>query len=146
MAIRRANEMETENILAHSFPVMKEATMGRVKESKEMTFNRMKQFVAQGGYYLIDTDEDKVKGWLAIGEYDDGYSKKRIGFFLELYVYPKFRKEGIAKALLKAGIDEMKEKQLERIQLNVYAGNLAKELYDELGFYDVSTLMEKRIN
>jgi ribosomal protein S18 acetylase RimI-like enzyme len=40
----------------------------------------------------------------------------------------------------------LKEKGYKKVQLNVFSGNRAKHLYQNLGFQEVSTLMEKKLD
>ena len=40
---------------------------------------------------------------------------------------------------------QLRSEGYKKVQLNVYAGNHAKQLYEKLGFKDVSTLMTKNL-
>ena len=65
-------------------------------------------------------------------ENTDYFSREKLGFIYELYVFPEYRGRGLSRELMEAGIKELKEKYLE-IRLNVFAGNFAKRCTKSLG-------------
>lgn len=145
MVIRKATLGEAEKILEFSLEVMKEATMGLVEVNEHTATQVMTDTLMNDGYYLVYEKDHQIKGWLGIGEYYDPYAEKMAGTLVELYVLPAFRKEGIARALLMDGLMRLKAYGFHKAYLNVYALNPAKALYEEFGFSDVSTLMEKEL-
>ncbi|MEH6995148.1 GNAT family N-acetyltransferase, partial [Neobacillus drentensis] len=64
----------------------------------------------------------------------------------EMYVLPPYRKQGAAEKLCKAAFIQLRAEGHKKVQLNVYAGSDAKQLYEKLGFKDVSALMSKNLD
>lgn len=91
--------------------------------------------VEKGVYYLIIKEENKVMGWILIGENIDYFFCEKFGFIYELYVFLKYCGRGLLWELMEVGIKELKEKYLE-IWLNVFVGNFVKEMYEEFGFVE----------
>lgn len=64
----------------------------------------------------------------------DQFSDKAIGLIYELFVFEKYRRQGIAKQLVKAGLEQLKQEGYAEVRLSVFAGNPAIKLYESLGF------------
>ncbi|WP_284139346.1 MULTISPECIES: GNAT family N-acetyltransferase [unclassified Virgibacillus] len=143
MLITKATNDEIKFIQSHSLVVMHEATVGMVKPS-ELLVQTMASFLADGGYYLVFKKDFQIQGWIGVGRTFDMYSNEIIGMLTELYVFPRYRKQGIARKLFIDACQRLEQEGYSKVQLNVFAGNGAKLLYEELGFYDVMTLMEKK--
>ena len=146
MAIRKATMKETATILEHSLIVLKEASMGYVTPKKTKSIQYTESFLSNGGYYLVCSEEKVIKGWIGLSNGMDYNTDEPIGFISELFIIPNWRKQGIAEKLLNEAILQFEKLGYDRVQLNIYAGNKAKKLYDKLGFSDVSMIMEKNIN
>ncbi|WP_156291921.1 GNAT family N-acetyltransferase [Oceanobacillus salinisoli] len=146
MAIRKATYMETQQILNYALDVMNEATAGHVEGSYEKAIQLISPFLKNGGYYLIYTDGKAIQGWIGIGFSYDPYTDKTVGMIPELFVLPAYRNKGIAKKLCDEAIEHLKQMGYSNIQLNVFAGNPAKKLYEKLGFHEVYTLMELEVD
>lgn len=146
MTIRLATYEETQNILNHHMEVMKEATMGYVKPSREKVLEFMSPFINGGGYYLVRSKNNTIHGWVGIGRTIDQNTDELVGLINEMYVLPPYRNQGVARKLCKAAFNQLKAEGLETVILNVYAGNKAKYLYQQLGFQEVSSLMKKDLN
>jgi ribosomal protein S18 acetylase RimI-like enzyme len=146
MTIRKATHSETKKILSHSLDVLKEATMGFVEARREIAFQMVSPFLSDGGYYLVFTENHVIQGWIGVGRTIDFYSKERIGIIPEVYVLPHYRKQGVAEKLCEEALRQLQKKGYKKVQLNVFSGNHAKHLYQNLGFQEVSTLMEKNLN
>jgi ribosomal protein S18 acetylase RimI-like enzyme len=146
MTIRKATYSETQNILDHSLDVLKEATMGYVEARREIAFQMVSPFLSNGGYYLVYMENHVIRGWIGVGRTVDYYSEEMIGFIPEIYVLPQYRKQGVAEKLCEEALRHLKEKGYQRVQLNVFSGNHAKHLYQNLGFQEVSILMEKNLD
>lgn len=145
MTIRRATFEETQRILNYHLEVLKEATMGYVKPSREKAIEMMTPFLNGGGYYLVRVKNNVIQGWVGLGRIIDQNSDEEVGFINEMYVLPPYRKQGAAEKLCKAAFIQLRAEGHKKVQLNVYAGNHAKHLYAKLGFKDVSTLMSKNL-
>ncbi|WP_240378099.1 GNAT family N-acetyltransferase [Bacillus piscicola] len=145
MVIRKAAYWETKEILRHALDVLKEASMGHVAVKREKALQFIAPFLYNGGYYLIYEEDGVKKGWVCIAQTVDHYTDEMVGFIPELFVLPRYRNEGVAKKLCDEAMKELHDQGFEKVQLNVFAQNHAKELYEKLGFYEISTLMEKNI-
>ena len=143
--IRRATYSETKEILTHSLEVIKEAARGYVEPSEEKARQMLSPFLINGGYYLVYIEENSMKGWIGIDTIMDYYSDEMVGIIPEIYVFPPYRHQGIAGRLCQEGFKHLKEQGLTKVQLNVFEGNRAKDLYQNLGFKEVSTLMVKKL-
>ena len=146
MTIRKATYEETQSILNYHLEVLKEATMGYVKPSREKAIEMMTPFLNGGGYYLVRVKNNAIQGWVGLGRVIDQNTDEVVGFINEMYVLPPYRKQGAAEKLCKAAFIQLRGEGHKKVQLNVYAGNHAKHLYEKLGFNDVSTLMTKNLN
>ncbi|MFZ3579867.1 GNAT family N-acetyltransferase [Virgibacillus sp. DJP39] len=146
MTIRRATNHETQMILDHCLDVMKEATMGYVAEEKEKALEMITPFLSNGGFYLVYVENKIIKGWIGLGDTIDFFTDEQVGFIPELYVIPQYRRNGIAKLLCQKALIKFKEEGYRKVQLNVFSGNDIKKLYQELGFEETSTLMEKSLD
>jgi ribosomal protein S18 acetylase RimI-like enzyme len=96
--------------------------------------------------YFVMIEDDTLKGWIAFGEGMDPFTFDRTGFINEIYVFSRFRKNGIGRKLLEKTMEHLETKGFKKVQLNVFAGNSAQKLYYQLGFTSVSTLMEKYLD
>ncbi|GAE34498.1 GNAT family N-acetyltransferase [Halalkalibacter akibai] len=141
--IRKATNLDLQMIQNHAAIVQQEATLGYMSGNPALiNFDMMNHY--KGEYYVIG-DHQSIHGWILLGETPLPYEHEIVGMVLELYVLPQWRKHGYGKILMQYAIDFYKRKGFKRVQLNVFSGNPAKNLYDSLGFQDVSTLMERRI-
>ena len=146
MTIRKATYSETQKILNHSLEVLKEATMGYIQARREIANQMVSPFLYDGGHYLVYIENNAIQGWIGVGKTIDYYSEEVIGNIPEVYVLPQYRKQGVAKKLCEEALRQLKEKGFKKVQLNVFSGNHAKHLYQNLGFQEVSTLMEKKLD
>ncbi|MBW3493680.1 MULTISPECIES: GNAT family N-acetyltransferase [Bacillus] len=138
--ITKANEKETEKILHYAAQSLFEGTRGNCQLSTEKAIEITKPLVEKGAYYIVTKEENKVVGWILIGENVDYFSRKKLGFIYELYVFSEYRGRGLSRKLMKAGIKELQEKYSE-IRLNVFRGNFAKEMYEDFGFVERQVIM-----
>lgn len=145
MTIRKATDNEAQAILNQALDVLKEATMGYVVSNHERVMQMMSPFLSNGGYYLVYFENNVVKGWIGIGSTIDYLSDEMVGIIPEIYVIPQYREQGIAEKLCTEALQELRKVGLKKVQLNVFTGNHAKQLYQKLGFQEVSTLMERNL-
>ncbi|MGQ4669679.1 GNAT family N-acetyltransferase [Bacillus toyonensis] len=138
--IIKANQEDTSKILKYAAQSLFEGTRGNCQLSTEEAIEITKPIVEKGACYLVIKEENKILGWILIGKIPTIFSREKIGFIYELYVFPEYRGRGISRELMEAGIKELKEKYSE-IRLNVFAGNFAKEMYEELGFVERQVIM-----
>ncbi|HZG72574.1 MAG TPA: GNAT family N-acetyltransferase [Chondromyces sp.] len=142
MTIRKASRLEIDYLLQLSGKVLKESSMGHMENDIHTAYNMFLPFIQNGGYYLIDEENRRLKGWVLLGI--DRYSMvdNTIGHILQLYVFPRYRKAGVGRKLMKQAMKEFQARGIKTAQLNVFAGNPAHILYKKLGFKEVSTIME----
>lgn len=145
MIIRKATEYETQKILSHSLEVTKEATVGYVNTTPGKALQIVSEFLLDGGYYLIYTNNNIIYGWIGVGTNFDYYTDEMVGFLTELYVHPQYRRKGIGEKLCRAAFKQLKYEGYRKVQLNVFNGNRAKQLYRNLGFQEVSSIMERSL-
>ncbi|PFM63282.1 GNAT family N-acetyltransferase [Bacillus cereus] len=138
--IEKANREETNEILQYAAQSLFEGTRGSCQLSTDKAIEITKPIVEKGAYYLVVKEANKVMGWILIGENADYFSSEKLGFIYELYVFPEYRGRGLSRKLMKAGIKELQEKYSE-IRLNVFAGNFAKEMYEDFGFVERQVVM-----
>jgi ribosomal protein S18 acetylase RimI-like enzyme len=137
---------ETDKILGHALIVLKEASMGYVAPKKAKAIQHTENFLANGGYYLVCSEDKIIKGWIGLSNGMNYNTDEPIGFITELYIIPKWRNQGIGEELLSGALLQYKKIGYDQVQLNIYAGNKAKSLYEKIGFHDVSTVMQKNLN
>jgi ribosomal protein S18 acetylase RimI-like enzyme len=140
MTIRKATYQETQEILSYSQNVAKESTMGLV--DAPLVFPTSED----DGYYLVYSENNVIKGWIGIASTLNYYDGEIVGIISEVYVIPQYRRNGIARQLCIEGVNDLKERGHLKVQLNVFEGNGAKQLYQKLGFREVSILMEKNMS
>ncbi|WP_088104532.1 GNAT family N-acetyltransferase [Halalkalibacter urbisdiaboli] len=143
MLIRKATKEETDYIQSIGSQVQQEATMGYVNETNKITDYDLNA-PYQGIYYVL-THQQRLQGWVLLGETRGPYTNDYSGVILELYVLPQFRKYGAGRMLMEFALDHFKHRGFNRVQLNVFAGNPARRLYEKLGFREVASLMETKI-
>lgn len=146
MTVRKATDLETQNILNHALAVLKEATMGHVVPSRKKAMQMVSPFLLDGGYYLVYAKNKMVKGWIGVGRTRDVLTGDIVGMIPELYVMPAHRKQGIAKELCEEALRQLKQEGYKKVQLNVFKGNHAKHLYRKLGFQEITVLMERDLD
>ncbi|MBD8070364.1 GNAT family N-acetyltransferase [Bacillus sp. PS06] len=140
MTIRRATQEEVHLIKSYGEKVRIEASLGYLANSPYAA-DELKGF----NDYLISEENGVLQGWVLVGESFDFYTSQPTGMILELYVFKEFRNKGLGKKLVHTAVSYFKHIGLNRVHLNVFAGNHAKKLYEKLGFHEVSTVMEKKI-
>ncbi|MCJ7621478.1 MAG: GNAT family N-acetyltransferase [Anaerolineae bacterium] len=75
------------------------------------------------------------------------YSEKKGWFISNLAVHPEYRRRGIARGLVSAGVQMAQQKGARRISLEVRADNFAaRRLYQELGFTEVDSVSSLKLD
>lgn len=142
MAIRKANEYESDYILKLSGNVIDESSMGYAGNSVQNSYNMFLPVIQNGGYFLVEEENRTLKGWILLNIDWNLMTGKATGYLLHLYVFPDYRGRGIGKNLMQAAINDLWTREIETIQLNVFSGNPAKAIYRKLGFKKISSIME----
>lgn len=145
MTIRKATQRETQKIIKHSLNVLKESSRGYVTENAEKAYQMTVPFLESGGYYLVYVDKNKIRGWIAVGKVFSEYTDEMVGIFPEIYVFPKYRRNGIAEQLCYEAFKHLKSEGYQKVQLNVFEGNHSRLLCEKLGFKEISRIMEKEL-
>jgi ribosomal protein S18 acetylase RimI-like enzyme len=134
MDIRKPNNLELEQVMLLSPQAVFDGTLGEIKPTDKKIKQLVEPLLKKGGYYLIATENNQLMGWILIGTGKDEFTDKINGYIYELFVIEEFRGKGISKRLMRAGIDQLKNKGYSEVRLNAYAGNHAIKLYEKLGF------------
>lgn len=120
--------------------------MGYQENNEKKTYDMFAPLLQSGAYYLISAQNNTLTGWVLIGKDYTAINDIPAGGIFSLFVFPEYRKLGVGKQLMQAAIAELKEQNYQKVLLNVFAGNPAKRLYQELGFRDVSSIMELNLD
>lgn len=99
--ITKADEEETKQILHYAAQSLFEGTRGNCQLSTEKAIEITKPLVEKGAYYIVTKEENKVVGWILIGENVDYFSREKLGFIYELYVFSEYRGRGLSRKLMK---------------------------------------------
>lgn len=119
--------------------------MGYAENSEQNAYNFFMPITQNGGYFLIDVENRRLKGWILLATDLNTVKNQVMGTLLSVYVFPKYRKSGVGRELTVAAINEFKAMGIRTIQLNVFQGNPSRVLCENLGFKPVSTVMELNI-
>ncbi|WP_332692258.1 GNAT family N-acetyltransferase [Halalkalibacter lacteus] len=141
MIIRRATNQERQYIQSYAPVVQQEATVGYMNGNNIM-INEEVHFFYNTEYFSLE-NHGVLCGWILVGETKTPVEPEPIGMILELYVLPQHRKKGFGLMLMDYALGFLRKRKFKKVQLNVFAGNKAKLLYENLGFKEVSTLMER---
>ncbi|WP_017755268.1 GNAT family N-acetyltransferase [Calidifontibacillus oryziterrae] len=145
MFIRRATEDETNYIQHFSKVLTEELSNGYMNIEHVKSEYMTSTIIARGGYYLVFQGDWGIVGWLLLGIDTNYYKNEPLGFVYELYVLPYYRSRGIGKALMQYALQIFRSQGMKSVQLNVFAGNPARKLYEKLGFTEVTSLLEYKI-
>ncbi|WP_102349286.1 GNAT family N-acetyltransferase [Bacillus sp. Marseille-P3661] len=146
MFFKLANEYETSQIVNWSLGLAEESSMGFIKNNQLMSLEMLTETLKKGGYYVVAVNGHEILGWIMLVIDRNFYSDEMVGFIYDLYVWPKYRKNRIGEQLINQALFIFKNTGLQKVNLNVFAGNPAKRMYEKLGFYEVTSLMEYRLN
>ncbi|TRM12182.1 GNAT family N-acetyltransferase [Lentibacillus cibarius] len=144
MGIRKAGPDDLKMIYEHAHNVRNEAVSGGISPD-EVEPVTPSDIIDGGGHYLVFDDEQGMKGWIGVGRIINHKAGRMTGIIPEVFVFPLYRSQGIGRQLCEAACRQLKREGCKKVQLNVFKGNHAKELYEKLGFYEVSSLMEKHL-
>lgn len=139
--IRKATSQETNTLLHMTIQAMNESSMGLVKNDLQRGLNMFVPLLNNGAYYIIAIKHNQIAGWVLIGPDFNPINEVKTGTITSVYVFPAFRNLGIGRQLMNSAIEELRKEGYVKVLLNVYTGNPAKSLYEDLGFTDLSTVM-----
>ncbi|WP_062051413.1 GNAT family N-acetyltransferase [Bacillus sp. JCM 19034] len=140
MKIRQATEYEQARIKELAAKVQEEATVGYLPADHHMLTNGF----GPCEYWVID--HNQICGWIVFGETIAPFKHVRSGMIFELFVLPTSRNKGYGSLLMSFAIEELRQRGYETVHLNVFANNQAKNLYNRMGFKEVSTIMEMELS
>lgn len=101
------------------------------------------------GATMLAWSGDRAVGLLMMDGHADSplFRERHWAELLALYVVPEERGRGVAKALLRAGMEWSRERGFDRVQLYVTASNVAaRRFYREAGFGQVQEIWRARID
>ena len=103
---------------------------------EEVAFRvRMSRSDPEGILFIVDSDTPAAYCWTTRSENRFG----SIGWISMVGVRPEYRREGIGRAALAAGMTFLKGKEVDGIELEMDSENVpARKLYDKLGFNKTS--------
>ncbi|MFD2169748.1 GNAT family N-acetyltransferase [Tumebacillus lipolyticus] len=143
MEIVRATQADQDFVLDHSVEAMLEGTRGTFDAEKQQ--ERARELISslfdRGVDLLVAKEDDSIIGWVVGGSNKDYFSGKEIGFLYDLHVFSEHRGRGIGKELMQRAIADLKAAGYDEIRLNVFAGNPAQKMYENLGFQVYSSQM-----
>ncbi|RYG71431.1 GNAT family N-acetyltransferase [Lentibacillus lipolyticus] len=114
-------------------------------QASDADINVLLDTIKSGGYYLVWEENNVIKGWIGVGKTIEQPLGRKAGMIPELYVFPSYRREGIGQKLCKEACRRLKQEGCKVVQLNVFKGNRARQMYEKLGFNEVFTVMEKSL-
>jgi len=140
IVIRAATREDAEGIITHIIDISSEPdiyvsyTPEEANIPVEPKSDRIKQHLEMGNLYLVAEAEGKI-----IAEFtclvDHSYAITRHTAVLGMSVDREYRNQGIGSRLMKAAIDWARDKRIGRLELEVYAENVAAiHLYEKFGF------------
>lgn len=145
MEIKPPSESELGTIITLSPQAIYEGTLGEAKPTREKTKHLIESLLEKGSYYLIAIENNELWGWALVGKNKDQFSNEPIGFVYELFVLEEHRGKGISKQLMEESINQFKQKGCIEVRLNVFEGNRAIKLYEDLGFENKTVTMSRRL-
>lgn len=145
MIIRKANADEVFTIKNIAPTVINESSMGKVQASKENYSKIFEPFIQSGAYYIVAIENNTILGWILNGWNFDFMADEQVGFILDVYVFPPYRRLGVANQLTQYAVMELRKAGFKKAQLNIYAGNPSKKVAEEVGFKEHSTVMEMNL-
>jgi ribosomal protein S18 acetylase RimI-like enzyme len=110
---------------------------GTAPETWEDEWADVRKALDGGAVYLAE-DEEGAVGMARAAPPEHGRSH-----LVVVHVRPRARRRGVAKALVRACVDEVKEKGASRVSLDVLTTNtLARTVWTRMGFEEVALVME----
>lgn len=95
-------------------------------------------------FFAINVDANEIIGCGGICYQDEMPSPDNLtgknGYLMNIYIEPKYRKCGAGKKIVEALILDAKEHNAHKIYLE--SSDMAKKLYEEIGFVDMINYME----
>lgn len=139
-----------ENPHEHYIEGMAKAQGITYDEAKKIADKQVKEILKDGFhtkdhlFYGVDyIDEFAGFAWLHMRQDDKG-TKSAWGY--NIYVEPKFRRQGIAKKVFDELMMKLKEDGVDQVSFHVYADNLsAIALYEQYGFETTNIVMRKKL-
>jgi ribosomal protein S18 acetylase RimI-like enzyme len=114
---------------------------GTAPETWEEEWADVRANIESGAVYLAE-DDAGVAGMARAGAPSHGRSH-----LVLVHVRPRARRRGVATALIRACVDEVKEKGATRISLDVLSSNTtARAVWSRLGFDEVALVMEAPVD
>lgn len=95
---------------------------------------------------ICTSDEGLITGFIWMEITSSTLYGDKTGYIIDIFVKREFRREGIADLLLETAQQELKNREIERISLNVLGNNrLALDLYRKHSFSTETIRLSKRL-
>lgn len=141
--------LATNKDLNEIYKVLPEAFGQSVTVPYHLTSEAIKNLsqaaLEDGAHYYVLKQDDSILGYIMLAVKEDKMTGDEFGFIYELYVMPKYRKQGYGRQLLEYATQHFKQLGYDKIRLNVYEGNEAKYLYESIGFQQRNITMQLEI-
>ncbi len=145
MIIQKAAEVAVQEIMGMIQQTMHEGTMGHLPAEGEKAVKLVQQVLDKGAYFLVAQEEEDLAGWVLLGTNVDYFTDAHHAFIYDIYVLETYRGRGLARSLVMEAMKEGRRQGAKEIRLNVFAGNPARKLYEDIGFGEFNILMSKNL-
>lgn len=99
-----------------------------------------------GKVFIVKDDNGNLLGFILLQIVTNNFTNETVCFILEIFVEPKFRRQGIGAILMGIAEKFAKDNKLKKVVLNVASHNdIAHGLYKKLGYSDEKIRMSKEM-
>ena len=143
--VRRITEADIPGYNACCDTVARERLYLAMLEAPPLERSRVfvQGLLKSGAPMVVAADGDEIVGWCDINPLTHEVFRHRGG--LGMGLWPAYRRQGLGKRLLEAALAAAREHGLERVDLQVYAKNIAAiRLYEKAGFVVEGTFRQGR--
>lgn len=99
-----------------------------------------------GKVFIVKDDNGNLLGFILLQVVTNNFTNETVCFILEIFVEPKFRRQGVGAILIGIAEKFAKDNKLKKVVLNVASHNdIAYVLYKKLGYYDEKIRMSKQM-
>lgn len=145
MPINLATKSDLNEIYKVQTKAFEESVVVPHRLTKEEIQNLSQMALEDGGHYYALKEDDQLIGYTMLAVKEDNLTGDKYGFIYELYVMPRFRKQGYGKQLITFAKQHFKQLGYDKVRLNVYVGNEAQQLYKSCGFEERNITMQLKL-
>jgi ribosomal protein S18 acetylase RimI-like enzyme len=155
MNIRKANQKDIEKTselcaelakfeygIDPFFKVFSKKAVKNFKSYVKKGINKKDKFI------LVAETQNQIVGFVycEIKKRPGMFILKKIGYIVDIFILPKFRKKGTGTILIKNAIKKFKQNKIKFVQINSLTGNKkAIRLYKKIGFKEYEKQLRKKI-